>query len=122
MTFNLNGRMFKPLQNSEGGRVDGDTLFRFSQSGQNITAHYNGPDVFDGHIIGQMHGEAEMKLLYHSRARTGELEAGEAKVKISRDANGNLRLAMNWAWLNGSKKTGTSNYIEVSSDEREKTQ
>lgn len=118
--FNLDGRLFKPVNNSDGGRVDGNTLFHFSQSGQNITAHYNGPDVFDGHIIGQLHSESKMKLLYHARVATGELEAGEATVEILRDEDGKLRFAMNWTWLNGSKKSGTSNYIEVSPDEHEK--
>ena len=121
MTLNLNGRVFQPVNNSDGGRVDGNTRFHFSQSGQNITAHYSGPNVFDGHIIGQMLGEADMKLLYHSRALTGELEAGEASVDIFYDDDGNLRLAMSWAWLNGSKKTGTSNYIEVSPYKHERT-
>ena len=113
MTKNLDGRVFRPIKNSDGGRVDGNTLFQFTQTDQNVTATYEGPGVTDGHLIGRFLDEANMALLYHSRSETGDLEAGEAVAKVGQDGDGRLTLSMNWTWLNGTKTAGTSNYVEV---------
>ena len=121
MTFNLDDRFFRPAKNSEGGRVDGNTLFHFSQIGQNFIATYTGPGVSDGHLIGRFLGEDEMTLIYHSRSETDDLEAGEAVAKVEQDSDGRLTLNMKWTWLNGSKTAGTSNYVEVLPNELEDT-
>ncbi len=119
--FNLDGRFFKPVENSEGGRVDGKTLFEFSQTSQNFSATYQGPGVMDGHLIGRFLREADMALIYHSRSEAGEMEAGEAVAKVVQGRDGRLTLNMAWTWLNGSKTSGTSNYIEVLPNELEDT-
>lgn len=122
MTFNLNGRKFSPIANSEGGRVDETTLFTFSQIGRNFSAIYTGANVSDGHLIGRFQEDAKITLLYHSRAKTGELEAGSAVADVTRTPNGKLTLDMQWEWLNASQKTGRSKYLEVTPTEQNKSE
>ena len=117
MSFDLDGRSFRPVENSEGGRVSSDTIFRFQQSGPFFRADYAGPSVMDGHLIGTIIGEGRAVLLYHSRSVDGMLEAGEADAHFGRDESGLITIAMDWQWLNGSRKSGESYYREIEDGE-----
>jgi len=117
VSIDLNGRVFSPLANSEGGRVTSSTFFHFAQSGQNFTATYSGAGVTDGHIIGVFRAQGEADLIYHSRAETGELEAGSAKAIFRKTESGKMTIDMDWQWLNGSKASGQSHYTEVLEDD-----
>lgn len=110
--IDLDGRHFSPVSNSKGGRVDHDSIFIFAQSGNDFTASYQGKAVSDGHIIGKMTGANTATIIYHARAATGELEAGEAEVVFTVRDN-QINIEMTWRWLNGSKSAGTSKYREI---------
>lgn len=110
--IDLHGRHFSPVSNSKGGRVQSDSIFIFSQKGGNFTATYSGVYVTDGHIIGRMTGPKTADILYHSRANSGELEAGQAVVSFD-FSNDKIIMNMNWQWLNGSKASGKSSYGEI---------
>jgi len=111
--FNLDGKHFSPTQNSNGGRVQSDTVFIFKQSGKDFTALYSGPNVSDGHIVGQMTAHDKADLIYHARASDGALEAGQATAQFEINEAGKITIAMNWQWLNGSQETGQSFYEEL---------
>lgn len=113
-TFNLENKRFSPVVNSEGGRVSSGAVFVFTQTGDKLSAVYSGGGVSDGHIIGRMTSQSTAVLLYHSRAKDGSLEAGQADVIIHMTADDKLAMEMNWTWLNGSKASGTSRYKEIS--------
>jgi len=108
--FDLDGRRFRPVSNTAGGRVASDALFVFSQSGLDFTACYSGEGFSDGHLIGRMQGDGQAALIYHCRANDGALEAGEAVAAFSTAATGEAMIDMEWRWLNGSKVSGTSRY------------
>ena len=112
MSFNLDGRRFSPMKNSDAGRLASDAVFTFGQSGKNFTAVYSGAGFSDGHLIGTMTGKTSANLIYHCRADTGELEAGEASASFELK-DGRITISMTWQWLNGSKKSGTSYYEEI---------
>lgn len=111
--INLDGRKFSPLKNSEGGRVTSDAVFTFAQTEKSFTANYIGQGFTDGHLIGNMTSPDTADLVYHSRAECGDLEVGVAEAKFTADEKGRITIAMNWRWLNGSQKSGTSLYGEI---------
>ena len=111
--INLHGKKFSPKRNSEGGRVASDAVFTFEQSGNNFSAVYSGAGFSDGHLIGAFENDNTARLIYHSRAESGALEAGEAKAIFSRMPDGRLTIAMDWTWLNGSRASGQSFYEEI---------
>lgn len=113
MTLDLNGRRFHPIQNSEGGRVKGDSVFSFRQEGSNFVADYVGSGFTDGHLIGNITGPLTAALVYHSRSSDGALEVGEAKAQFTVPDQGPIMIEMAWQWLNGSKAQGTSLYQEI---------
>ena len=111
--FNLDGRIFQPVVNSDGGSVTSGTVFHFTQSGPNFTARYSGAGVTDGHLIGCFHDDTNAELIYHARTDNGSLDAGEAKAQFQKNENGMLSIEMSWRWLNGTRQSGTSEYIEI---------
>ena len=113
MTYDLDGRKFRPVRNSQGGRVASDAVFNFSQAGSSFLATYQGEGFSDGHLIGEMSGEDIGRLIYHCRAADGSLEAGEAEARFSTSETGNIEIAMKWQWLNGTKASGVSRYEEI---------
>lgn len=114
MTFDLDGRQFRPVKNSAEGRVTSDAVFSFSQDERRFRAHYAGEGFSDGHLIGTFVDQEKATLIYHCRAENDRLEAGEAKAIFGFAETGEITIKMNWRWLNGSGASGTSEYIEIS--------
>ncbi|MGW9684347.1 hypothetical protein [Flagellimonas sp. 2504JD1-5] len=109
--YNLNNKTFLLLENSENGKVTSDTVFRYQQEGNLITAEYDGGTIRYGKIIAKLH-EDKMEMLYQCITMEGELKAGKAKARIRLDANDKIHLYLDWEWLGDSSKKGTSEYIE----------
>lgn len=116
MCPNLDGRRFRPVSNSETGRVSRDAVFTFSQSGDAFQAYYQGTGFTDGHLIGTLTGDETATLVYHCRALDGALEVGQAEACFISVSAGRFEIAMSWCWLNGSRTSGTSHYCEIDDD------
>ena len=113
MILDLDGRRFRPVANSEGGRVQSDAVFTFSQTDNTFSATYSGAGFTDGHLIGNMRDDQTAQLVYHCRASDGALEAGEAQAQFIVSESAPIRIEMAWRWLNGSEENGTSTYEEI---------
>ena len=113
MTLNLDGRRFRPVANSEGGRVQSDAVFIFAQTRDAFSATYAGSGFTDGHLIGHMADNQTAQLVYHCRAADGTLEVGEAQAQFIVCEGVPIRIEMTWRWLNGSEESGTSTYEEI---------
>ncbi len=111
--INLEGRKFSPISNSNGGRVNSNSVFLFTQSSDAFTASYSGQGLSDGHLIGRMTGPLTAELVYHSRADTGALEAGKAMADFKINKSSKIEIHMQWQWLNETAISGTSVYEEL---------
>jgi len=116
--IDLDGKKFSPVKNSEGGRVKSDAMFTFTQNGSAFSAEYSGEGFSDGHLIGIMSADNTAQLVYHSRADSGLLEAGQARAEFSKNSKGRWQISMNWQWLNNETlnnktKSGQSFYEEI---------
>lgn len=111
--FNLDGRTFCPVQNSASGTVTDATKFRFQQTGENITADYEGGEIETGHIVGKFTTPDTAELIYHCLTNAGEMKAGQAQARFAINDAGSLTIDMQWQWLNGDKSAGTSHYEEI---------
>lgn len=110
--FNLHNKQFALLQNSDTGEVNSDTIFKYQQKGNLVTADYVGGTITYGKIIAHLEGN-QLQMLYQCYTNTNELKAGQAVAIISKTADEKLQLNLNWEWLNGTKEKGESCYIEV---------
>lgn len=83
MNYNLEGKTFRSVANSDNGDVSGETVFHYRQQGTVVTATYSGGDVLAGHLIAIV-------------LPSGQLAFSEV-----------------WQWLSGDLSSGTSELEEV---------
>jgi len=110
--IDLKGKTFKLIENSENGTVNNETIFKYDQKDNMVTADYFGGTVKYGKIIGVLNGN-NLDLLYQCLTTGDELKAGKAKALISFNKQGKMKLTLDWQWLNDSTQKGVSEYIEV---------
>ena len=113
MNYNFNNKTFILLENSKEGKVNSDTLFKYKQEGDLVTADYFGGSIVYGKIIAVLKGD-QLEMLYQCLTVENDLKAGKAIANISFSEENKLKLSLDWEWLGGSQEKGKSEYIEIS--------
>ena len=109
--FNFNNKTFSLLENSENGKVNSETIFKYKQDGDLVTADYYGGTIKYGKIIAHLNNNT-LNMLYQCITTEKELKAGKAIAEISLSKGNKIILKLNWEWLDGQKEKGISEYIE----------
>jgi len=112
MKYDFNNKTFVLVDNSSEGKVNADTVFKYSQDGDLVTAEYFGGTITYGKIIAILKGD-ELDMLYQCVTTDNILKAGKAIAKISFSEEKKLKLSLNWQWLDGKNEKGTSEYVEI---------
>jgi len=106
--INYNNKLFKPINNTENGETSNETIFRYKQTGNILTAEYTGGKIIFGHLIGLVDKSGNIEMRYHQVNNQGELMTGICHSKPERLANGKIRLHETWQWTSGDKSKGQS--------------
>ncbi|WP_396602096.1 hypothetical protein [Algibacter sp. R77976] len=109
--FNFNNKTFSLLENSVNGKVNSETLFKYKQEGNLVTADYSGGTIKYGKIIANLSNNT-LHMLYQCITTENELKAGKAIAEISLAKNKKIKLKLNWEWLGEKNENGVSEYIE----------
>ena len=109
--FNFHNKTFYLVENSESGKVNADTIFKYQQEKNIITADYSGGTVKYGKIIANLKNKS-LNMLYQCITTNNELKAGKAIAEISLTKDKKIKLKLKWQWLNGKNESGISEYIE----------
>ena len=109
--INFNNKTFSLIENSENGKVNSETIFKYKQEGNLVTADYCGGTIRYGKIIAELKGNT-LKMLYQCLTTDNELKAGKADAEISLTENNKIKLKLNWEWLGEKKDKGVSEYLE----------
>ena len=109
--FNFHNKTFYLLENSESGKVNSETVFKYQQKGNIVTAEYFGGTIKYGKIIATLNNNI-LNMLYQCVTTENELKAGKAIAKISLNKDHKILLKLNWQWLNDNKEKGLSEYLE----------
>ena len=109
--FDFNNKTFSLLENSENGKVNSETQFKYKQEGDLVSADYSGGTIKFGKIIGHLNNN-KLNMLYQCITTENELKAGKAIAKISLTEHNKIKLKLDWEWLDDSDDKGTSEYIE----------
>ncbi len=107
----FNNKTFSLLKNSELGEVSDDTIFKYQQSDDLVTADYFGGTVRYGKIIARLDGDF-LHMLYQCLTTEGELKAGMATAKITKTKDDKLQLHLDWHWMQAGTEKGISKYVE----------
>ncbi len=110
--LNFNNKTFALVENSKKGKVNAETVFKYKQKGDLVTADYHGGPIAYGKIIAHLKGDT-LHMLYQCFTVDNELKAGKGTANISHTNTGKLKLDIDWQWMTDSKAKGKSQFIEV---------
>jgi len=113
MDYNLEGRVFRSVSNTDNGEVGVDTLFHYRQTADVVTAHYVGGSIVTGHLIAKVLADGRLDMRYHHLNDKGEFMLGRCLSTPERLADGRLRLKEQWQWLSGDMSSGRSEVEEI---------
>jgi hypothetical protein len=106
--INYKNKLFKPINNTANGETSNETIFRYKQTGNILTAEYTGGKIIFGHLIGLVDENGNIEMRYQQVNNQGELMTGICHSKPERLANGKIRLHETWQWTSGDKSKGLS--------------
>lgn len=106
--INYNGKVFRPIVNTENGETSADTVFVYKQVGNLLTSEYSGGKIRYGHLIGLVDESGSIDMRYHQLNEKGGLMTGICKSVPEILPNGKIRLHETWEWTSGDKSTGSS--------------
>ncbi len=106
--INYDGKYFRPVSNTENGETSGDTLFKYRQEGNILTAEYAGGKIKYGHLVGLVDENGNIDMRYHQINDHGVIMTGLCKSTPEFMTNGKIRLHETWEWTSGDKSKGQS--------------
>ena len=107
------GRLFRPVEISDTSQTGTDTIFKYEQNGDMVTATYSGGHVKFGQIIGRVDSEGILDMRYQHIDRDGALMTGYCKTTPEILPNGKMRLHEKWRWTCGHRAKGRSVLEEI---------
>ncbi|MEZ4651021.1 MAG: n-acetylglutamate synthase [Candidatus Eisenbacteria bacterium] len=113
MKYDLDGKTFRSITNSDNGDVDASTVFRYHQSGDVVWADYDGGEIVRGHLIAAVLPDGRLDMRYHHINRQGELMIGKCLSTPVLTTGGKLMLREEWQWLSGDMSSGYSEVVEA---------
>ena len=106
--INYNNKTFKPVSNTENSETSDETIFRYKQEGNLLTAEYSGGKINYGHLIGLVDDHGNIDMRYHQINDAGILMTGICNSKPEKLSNGKIRLHEIWQWTSGDQSRGES--------------
>ena len=113
MKYNLDGKIFQSIENTENGDVSSETLFHYHQDGDIISANYSGGSIIEGHLLGKMVENGNLEFTYHHINLEGQLMIGRCTSVPTLLTDSRLKYSENWQWISGDKSAGNSVIIEI---------
>lgn len=114
MQYNLEGKIFRSLTNTENGEVGTHTFFHYHQNDKVVTAQYSGGSIICGHLIAKVLPGDQLDMRYHHLNNKGELMLGKCLSTPELLPDGRLKFKESWQWLSGDMSSGYSEIEEVS--------
>ena len=113
MKYNLDGKVFRSVSNTDNGDAGADTLFYYHQADDLVTADYRGGSIVAGHLIARVLADGQLDMRYHHVNDKGDFMLGKCLSTPERLPDGRLRFKEQWQWLSGDLSSGYSEIEEV---------
>jgi hypothetical protein len=108
VTYSLDGMVFRSISNTGNGEVGADTTFHYHQTGDVVTATYQGGSIVTGHLVAKVLADGRLDMRYHHLNDKGELMLGKCVSTPMRLPDGRIRFEEEWQWLTGDMSSGRS--------------
>lgn len=110
--INFDNKKFVLIENSKYGTADSNTVFKYSQNEDVVTANYQGGTIKTGNIIARLEGR-QLYMVYQCLTVDNDLKSGKATADITFTEDNKIKLILQWEWLKVSGHSGKSEYIEI---------
>lgn len=111
--MNYDGKIFKPISNSDNGEVSSEMEFHYRQKGKILSCDYFGANIVQGHLIGLVSSDGTIDMRYHQVNNEGEICTGVCRSKPEISSNGKVVLKESWKWTSGDLSSGESLLEEI---------
>ncbi|MCC6281881.1 MAG: n-acetylglutamate synthase [Saprospiraceae bacterium] len=111
--LNLDNKSFKSQSNSDNGEVSAETIFHYRQTGDVISADYQGGDIIKGHLVGKVIEGKHLEFVYHHINKNMELMTGKCISYPEINPEGKLVLKEYWQWTCKDNSAGESRIVEL---------
>ena len=115
--INYDGRVFRPVSNTENGETSSDTVFLYRQIGNILMSEYSGGRIIRGHLIGLVDENGNIDMRYHQVNDRNEIMTGICRSTPEIMGNGKIRLHESWQWTSGDRSAGRSVLEEIDAPE-----
>ena len=112
MEYDLEGKIFHSVTNTDNGEVGESTVFSYHQSGKVVWAEYDGGNVIKGHLIANVLASGQLDMRYHHINYKGEIMVGKCLSTPEFTCGGKLKFKEEWQWLSGDMSVGYSEILE----------
>lgn len=106
-------RIFRSVENSEGGDVTGATTFHYHQHDDIVWATYAGGAVRFGTLVSKVDPLGNLDMRYQHVSVDGSFKSGQCHSRPERLPDGRLRLHERWRWTGGAEGQGESIIEEI---------
>lgn len=113
MEYDLEGKRFKSVSNSDNGEVGNETVFTYHQSGIHVWAEYSGGAIIQGNLIAIKGKDGKLNMHYQHINEKSEIMVGNCISTPSLTNRGKLLFTEKWQWLNGDCSSGESTIVEI---------
>ena len=113
MNYDLDGKIFRSISNTGNGEVSGDTVFRYRQDGDIVTATYSGGVIVAGHLLARVLDNGQLDMRYHHVNDKGDFMIGRCISTPEVLGDGRMKFKEEWQWLCGDMSSGRSEIVEV---------
>ncbi len=107
------GRLFRPVETSDSSQTGEDTIFKYEQIGELVTATYSGGNIRFGQIIGEVDEDGILDMRYQHMDQSGALKTGYCTTTPEFLPSGKMRLHERWRWTCGHRAKGRSILEEI---------
>ena len=95
--INLDGMIMNAVETDENGVIGVDTIFKFKQRGESVSAEYAGGKIRQGYLVGINSGPT-LVFRYCQLETDGTLNGGESKCRLEMGDNGLVRIVEKFEW------------------------
>lgn len=107
------GRLFRPIETSDSSQTSEDTIFKYEQIGDRVTATYSGGNIKFGQIIGLVDADGILNMRYQHVNENDDLMTGWCITTPEMLPSGKIRLHEKWKWTCGHRARGRSVLDEI---------
>ncbi len=107
--MNIDGMIMNAVETDENGVIGVDTIFKFRQTGEYVSAEYTGGKIRKGYLVGINSGTT-LVFRYCQLETDGTLDGGESTCSLEIGDNGLVRIVENFEWT--SRLGGGKNIIQ----------